>query len=326
VLVRAIVDTRGLDGAYAALMPVVSRHIWDYGHGAIFLTKALELGRRFPAAATELAAATTTMLAWATADTALPPFAATRQALAEVDTLSPRGRTDVLVDRAAYEARVLAGEREALQATLEQLRAGVAPVVLLRAVAHAAAVRVLRFDAAWEASLTAEVSILDVTHAVTFTEAAIVLALAPEACVEHARRLAVLAAGFLGKLRHADAVEAPRATQAGGTLVDAALARDLGRALAIARGMDAPARRASYRDLAPFVALDAAIRPIFYAHTVKTTEALCRLDEADPDADGVYLDALLAYVVPRRPESRARRTAAVARKFLEDGRPPEGLF
>jgi hypothetical protein len=68
------------------------------------------------------------------------------------------------------------------------------------------------------------------------------------------------------------------------------------------------------------------VRPIFYAHTVKMTEALRRLDEADPQADGAYLEALVAFMVPPRPEHRPRRTAAVAAQFLRDGRPPEGLY
>ena len=126
----------------------------------------------------------------------------------------------------------------------------------------------------------------------------------------------MIAAGFTGKLRRADAAQPLAATRAEGTLVEAAAARDVGRALAIAAELDAGARRAAYRELAPFAALDAAVRPIFYAHTVKTTEALRRLDEADAEADGLYLEALLVYLVPVRPENRARRTAAVARKFL----------
>jgi hypothetical protein len=59
---------------------------------------------------------------------------------------------------------------------------------------------------------------------------------------------------------------------------------------------------------------------------VKTTEALRRLDEADPEGDAAYLEANLAFLAPRRPEGRGRRTAAVARRFMQDGRPPEGLY
>jgi hypothetical protein len=68
------------------------------------------------------------------------------------------------------------------------------------------------------------------------------------------------------------------------------------------------------------------VRPIFYAHTVKNSEALRRLEAADPEADGAYLRALVAYLVPRRPERRFARVAHVARRFLSDGRPPEGLY
>lgn len=332
--VREIVEVRGPEGACDALLPFAAQHLYDYGHGIIFLAKGLELARRFPAAAPDLLTAVTVTLAWATADTALPPFAATREAMASLATLPLRdGGEARLADRVAYEREVLAGERDAVKATLAQLGAGVDPVALLRAVAHAAAARLRRFDAAWEARLDAEVSVLDVTHAVTFAESALALTAGKPARARHAAQLAVLAAGFVGKLRHADAAEpvqgacdAQGASDAQGELVAAARARDVTRALGLARGLGAEARREVYVALAPFAAFDAAVRPIFYAHTVKVSEALRRLEEADPEADGAYLEALLAYLVPVRPENRARRTAAVASKFLRDGRPPEGLY
>ena len=326
-LVRAVVEARGPEGAYTALMPFVTRHLYDYGHGAIFLTKALELSRRFPAAATEVMASVTAMLAWATAETSLPPFRATQEALGQAAELEVApGRGGDLADRPAYEAEVLQGEREALRATLAELRAGVDPVTILRAVAHAAATRLRRFDLAWEHRMDAEVSVLEVSHAVTFAEAAVTLAAAPGASHRHAAQLAVIAAGFTGKLRRGDAAEPLAPTRAEGSLVEAVTARDVGRALAIAAGLDAAGRRAAYRELAPFAAFDAAVRPILYAHTVKVTEALHRLDQADAAADGMYLEALLTYLTPVHPENRARRTGAVARQFLADGRPPEGLY
>jgi len=221
---------------------------------------------------------------------------------------------------------VLAGEREALTATWEALQRGASPVAVLRRVAHAAAVRLSRFDASWEQRLDAEVNVLDVTHAVTFAEAAI--SLAGLASPVESARLALIAAAFVGKLRKADRAEGPaaRATGATGRLAEAIADRDLPRSLALAAALDAPSRRAAYSAIAPFAAFDAAVRPIFYAHTVKTTEALRRLDASDPEADGAYLDALLTYLVPRRPEGRARRIAAIATKFLADGRPPVGLY
>ncbi|KYF63925.1 hypothetical protein BE11_13670, partial [Sorangium cellulosum] len=82
----------------------------------------------------------------------------------------------------------------------------------------------------------------------------------------------------------------------------------------------------AFAELAPFAALDAAVRPIFTAHAVKTLEALQRLESSDPRPDGAYLEALIAYLVPVRRELHVRRIAAVARKFMSDGRPPEGLY
>src|SRR5262249_45383430 len=148
---------------------------YDYGHGAIFLTKAIELAERFPAVAPDVLGAATLALSWATADTALPPFAATRAALAQLaemkldapdyDGGSARqaglrphtpGR-EVGWDRPAYESDVLAGEGPAVKATIARLAEGCEPRALLRAVGHAAAVRLARFDSAWERSVIAEV-------------------------------------------------------------------------------------------------------------------------------------------------------------------------
>jgi nitrite reductase/ring-hydroxylating ferredoxin subunit len=326
-LVRSVAEARGPEGALAALLPFVTRHLYDYGHGAIFLAKGLELARRFPSASVELAASVTLMLAWATAETSLPPFTATREAIAQASEMTlPDGPGAPLADRPAYEAAVLASEREALKATLAALAAGVPPVTLLRAVAHAAAVRLRRFDTAWERRLDAEVGVLDVSHTVTFTEAAIALATSPQASRRDGARLAVIAAGFVGKIRHGDAAEPPAATVASGTFAEAVAARDVGRALAIAASLDPAGRRAAYEEVAPFAAFDAVVQPIFYAHTVKTTEALRRLEEGDAEADGAYVEALAAFLAPRRPENTARRTAAIARKFLEDGKPPAGLY
>ncbi|WP_437487570.1 Rieske (2Fe-2S) protein [Sorangium sp. So ce1014] len=344
---RELVEVRGTAGARRALLPFVAQHLYDYGHGAIFLAKAIELAERFSSAADELLAASTVQLAWATADTSLPPFTATRAALARLAELPLPGSEACAgsagagaagsgaagaagavpldpAERAAFEAEVLAGERPAVEATVRWLARGAGPLALLGAIGHAAAVRLARFDSAWEQRLDAEVGVLDVTHAVTFAEAA--AALGREALPREAAQLAVLAAGFVGKLRHGDAAAPPAARASGGTLRQAVEARDVGGALAIARELDAGGRRRAFAELAPFAAFDAAVRPIFTAHAVKTLEALQRLEASDPQPDGAYLEALLTYLVPVRRELGVRRIAAVAKKFMSDGRPPEGLY
>ena len=325
--IRSLVGERGPESALPALLPFLTKHIHDYGHGAIFFGKALELSRRFQPAAIELLAASTVQLAWATADTKLPPFTATRAGLArlaEIDLAEPAAH--VAWDRPAFEAAVLAGESSAVDVVIARLTEGCEPKELLRAIAHAAACRLARFDPAWETRLDAAVGALDVTHAVTYAEA--VITLSARATRAQAAAFALLSAAFVGKLRKADAT-APLVAASGdggGDLRAAVESRDLARALGCAQALDARGRIEAYARLAPFAAFDAAVRPILYAHTIKNTEALWRLEREDPEADGIYLEALLRFIVPLRAETRPRRTAAVAKKFLADGRPPEGLY
>jgi hypothetical protein len=311
---RRIVREGGAIAGARALLPWVALHNLDYGHGAIFLAKALELSARFPEHAEDLFGALALGLAWATRETALPPWAATRRALDAVDALGGFGAEALSGStRQDYEAAVLEGERAAAEATVAHLSAGASATSLLRASARAAARRLLRFDPTWERRRDANVTVLDITHTVTFAESC--LALAPHASARELARFAVLSATFVGKVRKGDASE-----PLGAHDLDDAPARDS------VRRLDAAGRAAAFRDLAPHVAFDAATRPIRYAHTIKTAEALFRLDRDDPEPDAVYLEALLAYVVPQRPERDHRRAAEIALRFLDDGRPPPGLY
>lgn len=331
--VRAVAEHRGAEAAARALLPFATRHLYDYGHGLIFLSKGLELAKRFPAAAVEVMASLTVMLGWATAETSLPPFRATQEAMNALDRdplPAPSPSPARAWDRAAFERAVLDGEKHGVESALAELRAGTPAIDLLRALGHAAAVRLSRFDRAWEARLDAEVGVLDVTHAVTFAEAAI--ALAPLTAPRDLARLAIIGAGFVGKIRHGDQADVAPLTPASGAtsrdVIDAVESRDLARAMAAITSiaLERGARRAVYEGVARFAALTAATRPIFYAHTIKNTEALRRLDDGDDAADGAYLLALVSYLAPVRRENSFARVAAVATKFMEDGRPPEGLY
>ncbi len=330
--VRHLCRSLGVEQAgRRGLLPFAASHVLDYGHGAIFLAKALELAARFPGASVELLASSAVELGWATAETALPPFAATRDALDRLAELRLDGPPSGF-DRSALEVEILASERQAVAAVLGVLGAGAEPRAVLLAVARASALRLARFDASWEERLTAEVTVLDVSHALTFCEAALTLSRGEDPAL--AARFAVLAAGFVGKLRRADGppptspsqASTPASSSPSADLASALVARDLDGALALTRGLDASGRAAAYSIVAPFAALEAAVRPIFLAHHIKTTEACARLDALDPGADGAYLAACLSLVVPRRRERFLRRVSATAVKFLGDGRPPEGLY
>jgi hypothetical protein len=297
----------------AAVLPFVRRGLFDYGHGAIFTAKSLEIARAFPALGEAATGALAAMLSWATNETQLPTWSATREAIARCTMIDRAGTSPLDAQaRATYEAQVLAGEREAVQATLELAARGADVAGLLRSIGHAAAVRLGRFDLGWTRRDDVSVNFLDVTHAVTCARAMQELwALDPR---PENVALAVVGASFVGKLRKADDPDAPppdafvgdaRATR----IVDAVRAREPARARAMVARIDRATRLEAYRGLAPFAAFEAAVRPILLAHTVKTTEALYRMEIDDPRQGSQYLDALVRYLATPLPERSFARTS-----------------
>ncbi len=311
-------------------LPFVRRALYDYGHGAIFAAKTVEVVRAFPALGESACGALALMLVDATSETALPAWSATREAVLRSSMIDRVGATPIDAQaRATYETQVLAGEREAVTATLELVARGFDVAGVLRGIGHAAAMRMRRFDLAWTRRLDASVDFLDVTHAVTCARAMQELwTLDPR--VENVP-LAVLAASFVGKLRKADDPD-PRPPDAfvgdarASRLVDAVRAREPARARAIAARIDRATRLEAYRGLAPFAAFEAAVRPVYLAHAIKTTEALYRMEIDDPREGAAYLDALVRYLATPLPERSFFRTATMARKIVAGGDPPEGLY
>jgi nitrite reductase/ring-hydroxylating ferredoxin subunit len=321
------------DGERAILegvLPFLTKNLLDYGHGAIFAGKALEIVRAFPGLAAETAASLTVALGWATRETALPPWTATREGIARGAMIDKVGTTPFDPQtRAAFEAQVLLGEKEAVHATLEAIARGTDVTGILIAIGHAAAVRVGRFDLAWCRREDTNITFLDVTHLITCARAMLELwEVAP-----HAENVpfAVLAASFVGKLRKADDPAAPPpdafvGDRRASRLVEAVRAREPARARAMAARFDRATRLEAYRALAPYAAFEAAVRPILLAHTIKTTEALYRMEIDDPREGGAYLDALVRFLATDQPERAFLRVANVARQFLADGRPPPALY
>lgn len=322
--VRALVRAQGVQSVARALVLFACRDIIAYGHGAIYLAKGLELAARFPEAAEEILVAVAVSLGTGTRETALPVWAATQRALSSMNGVAREPAPKVnLTDRVEFEAAVLEGEAAATSAVVKRLAQGDRPETLLLAVGHAAAIRLSRFDPNWAERRDAEASILDVSHAVTFAEAAV--ALLPYARPEDAARLVVLAAAFVGKLRAADGPDAP-SVDPSGDLLEAVQARREGPARARARRLERVERLEVYRALRPFAAHACFVRPIFVAHAVKVNQALYALERADPSADAGYLEAYIHLVAVRWPERSVPRVAAVAQKFLADGRPPVGIY
>lgn len=303
-----------------ALVPFLARDLVDYGHGAIFTLKALELAQRFPDAAEAFFASLVVSLGWATFDSALPGWGATHGGTRQAE---PGGHRDIDVE--PYVESVLASEKHAVTACLEALRCGTDPMALLQASARAAAIRLTRFDDHWQFRLDAPVTILNVSHALTFAEAALRL---PASRADRAR-LAVQSAGFVGKLRAADLAETSRTpARLGGDLAGALSRRDLAEARAAVGEL-------THEDFVAACAEHALhhgfVRPIFAAHAVKTAEVCFRLERRDPPGAPYYREALVTLIAPRRPERVFHRTAHIAAEFIKDpadggGRPPVGLW
>ena len=327
---RALAAEDGERAILDALLPFVRKNLLDYGHGAIFTAKALEVVRAFPDLGEETVASLTSTLGWATFETALPTWTATREAVARSTMIDRVGSTPFDPQaRAAFEAQVLLGEKEAVHATLEAVARGIDVTGVLIAIGHAAAVRVGRFDLAWCRRDDTNITFLDVTHLITCARAMLELwEVAPRA--ENVS-LAVLAASFVGKLKNADDPAAPPpdafvGDRRASRLVEAVRAHEPARARAMAARFDRATRLEAYRALAPFAAFDAAVRPIFLAHTIKTTEALYRMEIDDPREGGAYLDALVRFLATEQPERTVAKVANVAKQFLADGRPPPALY
>jgi len=312
------------------VLPFVRRALYDYGHGAIYAAKAVEVVRAFPDLGEAAVAALTVMLGWATRETTLPEWSATREGIARGTMIDKVGTTPFDARaRAAFEEEVLAGEKEAVHATLESIARGIDVADVLVAIGHAAAIRLGRFDLAWTRKTDAAVGFLDVTHAVTTARA--MQELWPLDPRPENLSLAVIAASFVGKLRRADDPEAPPPDAFVGDaraarLVDAVRAHEPARARAMVSRMGRPTRLEAYRALAPFAAFEAAVRPILLIHTIKVTEAMYRMEIDDPREKGAYLDALVRFLATGVAERDFARTASIARKFLTDGRPPGGLY
>ncbi|MFK7984516.1 MAG: Rieske (2Fe-2S) protein [Sandaracinaceae bacterium] len=308
-----------VDAVRNGLAPWLSRDLTDYGHGVIFTLKALELTRRYPSVAEEVFAALVVTLGWSTFDSALPGWGATHQGIAEA---SAGGEAPV--PARPYLDAVLDSERSAVRACLNALDRGAHPNTLLRLSARAAAVRLGRFDDAWEGRTDAPVTALSVSHALTFAEAALSL---PCSRADRAR-FAVQSAAFVGKLRQADRTTPGPRELGAGDLPSALRDRDLTAALHASNSVPLGAFASA---LAEHALHRAYVRPIFATHAVKTAEACFRLERLDPEGRDAYRRALLTLVVPRRPERFSHRTAAIAARFVADpadggGRPPPGLY
>ena len=324
---RALAAEDGERAILEALLPFVRKNLLDYGHGAIFTAKALEVVRAFPDLGEETVASLTSTLGWATFETALPTWTATREAVARSTMIDRVGSTPFDPQtRAAFEAQVLLGEKEAVHATLEAVARGIDVTGVLIAIGHAAAVAgPLRPRVVPAGRHEHHLPRRDPPHHVRPRDAGAV-----GGCAAGRERLARRPRGELRR----QAEERGRPCRAAPRRVrrrPEGVAPGRGRARARARAREGDGRALRPRDAPRGLPRARALRrvrrrraPHLPGAHIKTTEALYRMEIDDPREGGAYLDALVRFLANEQPERSFAKVANVAKQFLADGQAAPG--
>jgi len=237
--------------ARAWLLPYASLKLWDLGAALPRVAALAALGPALPPAmGRALAGSLAVSLGASYAPSDLPAWNATRRALAQARAL-PVG-DEPLRDPALLVSEALVSEGQAVHAALVAASEGAAPHAILDALADAACTRLARYVPLARGPVAA--TSLDAGRALEFIDAARALAVpgAPWGLAH-----AVLAAGFVGKLRRHDAEETHVAPRDGAldALRDALRRRDARDARAQLDGLPEAAHTEALREIVRFGAL-----------------------------------------------------------------------
>jgi len=155
----------------------VSQHHYDYGHGAIYTQKAFETLERIPSVAELLLTELALTLVYGTREDTLPYMRKANRLIDAVDLTalaeSPSSSTTGWVDKNSALLNLLLDADEApIEELVAGARAGAGVEGLLNIVSLAGAHRLLRFDLSVERDRSEEFGWLDITHVVTYVNAA----------------------------------------------------------------------------------------------------------------------------------------------------------
>lgn len=308
------------------LLELCADHFLDFGHSLIYAVKAFDLLRRADWAHADLLLGTLVFgITNGTREDLLPGWAGWRRRMAALDLgrLARPHLTPVEWDRDAWLAKVVHGKPSAaFQATVDALASGVPTLDVIDGLALGACERMLRLDLSHDRSHDNQNGWLDVTHILTFVNA---VRHAAERC-EGALvlRLVFQAVRFVNHHRLLDGPTPrirPRAASVD-QVVAAIVAGDVDAALDGAAGCpDRPTLWAALRDL-PL--RDAAVRPIFTAHLIKTAWAASEEDTA-ADGDPRPLLATVRFFAAPKDERRLGRRVHEAVSFVVEGAIPTTL-
>ncbi|MSP56054.1 MAG: Rieske (2Fe-2S) protein [Myxococcales bacterium] len=308
----------------AALYPLVTHHFLDFGHPLIYIGKLQDLLGAAPNAAQPLQDSLLGALVFGitngTREDTLPPWAGFRRRYAAATGLADRAHAhrqsgepplgEPTVDLVTAIAFGTPGVCFDAVATA-LLDGGWAAVV--NALSMAASMRLLRFDIAHDADPTLEEGWLDITHRLTVANAVrrAVARWNSPGCAQ----LVLMAAHFVNLGKALDR-----------TLPASGVPGDLLAALREHRPDDAAASISSLDDvtiLRFFVLEGHAVRPVFFAHHVKTVVAAA--EEAQALADLAPLRAFARFLASPLQERLTRRFAHQAVRLVRDAKPPRGL-
>jgi len=178
---RSLLTSADHDAAIATaqqwLIDAVSRHHYNYGHGAIYTQKAFELIARIPDLAEQLLGELTSTLVFGTREDTLPYMRKANRAIDQVDLdalaaaapASTSGWTDnddVLLNT------LLDADQAPIEELVSAALSGAGVEGLLNTISLAASHRLLRFDIAIEQDRSEDFGWLDITHALTYVNAA----------------------------------------------------------------------------------------------------------------------------------------------------------
>ena len=302
----------------------VSRHHYNFGHGAIYTQKAFALLDRLPDIAELLLTELALTLVYGTREDTLPYMRKANRAIDGVDL-------DALANAPGPEVTGWVDEQDALvnllldadQAPINELvaaaLAGAGVEGLINTVSLAASHRMLRYDLAVERDRSEDFGWLDITHAMTYANAARwAWAVDPG---PRSARLALLTA-FLAfdsgraerRIRRLD-LDLPAPTE--GDLFDAIVERRPDEAIAAVLGGD-ETRVGDQLELASLE--DTAGSFIVMAHLVKT--AVAAREEAIATNSRLPLAAAARFLAAPRAERFVTAGAREAIDFVRTGQPP----
>lgn len=187
------------------LLPWTAAKLWDRGDALTRVAGVVELLPRItPATARMLVASLAESLAWSVADSDLPPWRATRNALLAAAAITPGTGTN---------APSLDGNEPAsVAAAVHALESGIAPVHVLSAIEHASIERLVRYDPKWSTRVGSTAIALDAGRPLSLARSAKLLLASKLASPGQSIGWTVQGAGLVGKLAARDG--APHTTSA----------------------------------------------------------------------------------------------------------------